>query len=126
MRVETQALLEKARQSLQAAENLRQDGFLDFAASRAYYAMFYTAEALLIEQGLAHSSHSAVIAAYGKTFAKTGILDSKYHRYLLDAQDTRNIGDYSIGSGVTEDQVRDSMNWAEEFLQAAETWLAEN
>lgn len=123
MKTETQALFRKARRSLQAAESLWQDGFLDFAASRAYYAMFYTAEALLIEQDLSYSSHSAVIAAFGKTFAKTGILDAKFHRYLLDAQDVRNIGDYSIGPGVSEDQVRDSMMWAEEFLKAAKALL---
>lgn len=116
MKSETQALLDKARQSLQAAKNLQEDGFLDFAASRAYYALFYTTQALLIEQGLSYSSHAAVIAAFGKTFAKTGKLGSKFHRYLLDAQDTRNIGDYSIGPGVSADQVQDSMDWAEEFL----------
>jgi uncharacterized protein (UPF0332 family) len=126
MKPETQALLNKARQNLLAAGNLWQDGFLDIAASRAYYAMFYTAEALLIDQGLSYSSHSAVIAAFGKTFAKTGVLDSKFHRYLLDAQDTRNIGDYSIGPGVTDDQVRDSIKWAEEFLKAAESQLSES
>ena len=94
MRSETKSLLEKAHQSLQAADNLRQDGFLDFAASRAYYAMFYIAEALLIEQGLSYSSHSAVIGAFGKLFAKTNKIDARFHRYLLDAQEARNVGDY--------------------------------
>ena len=36
-----------------------------FAASRAYYAMFYAAEALLQSRGLAFSKHSAVHAAFG-------------------------------------------------------------
>jgi uncharacterized protein (UPF0332 family) len=123
MKSETLALMEKARQSLQAARNLQRDGFLDFAASRAYYAMFYTAEALLIEQGFSYKSHAAVIGAFGKLFAKTGKLDEKYHRYLLDAQDTRNVGDYGIGPGVTAAQVTDSLRWAEEFLKAAESLL---
>jgi uncharacterized protein (UPF0332 family) len=57
MKTETQALLRKARRSLQAAESLWQDDFLDFAASRAYYAMFYTAEALLIEKDFLYNSH---------------------------------------------------------------------
>ncbi|MEJ2707320.1 MAG: HEPN domain-containing protein [Anaerolineales bacterium] len=57
MKTETQALLRKARRSLQAAESLWQDDFLDFAASLAYYAMFYTAEALLIEQDFLYNSH---------------------------------------------------------------------
>jgi uncharacterized protein (UPF0332 family) len=52
MRSETSALLEKAGQSIQAAKNLRRDGYLDFAASRAYYAMFYIAQAILLEDGL--------------------------------------------------------------------------
>lgn len=124
MRPESSALLEKASQSIQAAKNLRRDGYLDFAASRAYYAMFYVAEALLLEDGLSFSSHSAVISAFGKEFARTGRLDQRFHRYLLDAQDVRNIGDYGIGPGVSEDQVLDSIKWAEEFLQAAEQLLS--
>jgi len=43
MTSDIQALLQKAHQSLQAAELLKRDGFLDFAASRAYYTMFYLA-----------------------------------------------------------------------------------
>jgi uncharacterized protein (UPF0332 family) len=85
--------------------------------------MFYTAEALLIEQGLSYKSHAAVIGAYGKLFAKTGKLDEKFHRYLLDAQDTRNEGGYGIGPGVTSGQVTDTLRWAEEFLKAAESLL---
>jgi uncharacterized protein (UPF0332 family) len=125
MRPEANALLDKARQSIQASKNLRQDGFLDFAASRAYYAMFYIAEALLIEQGLSYSSHSAVISAFGKEFARTEKMDSRFHRYLLDAQDARNVGDYGIGPGVSDDQVQDSLRWAEEFPQSAEEFLSE-
>ncbi len=34
-------LLEKAKESLEAAKSLLKDGFYDFSASRSYYAMFY-------------------------------------------------------------------------------------
>jgi hypothetical protein len=40
----------------------------DFAASRAYSSLFYTAEALLLSRGLSYSSHPAVIASFGKEF----------------------------------------------------------
>jgi uncharacterized protein (UPF0332 family) len=59
------ALMEKAQQSLQAAQSLRSDGYFNFAGSRLYYAMFYTAQALLLSRGQSYSSHAAVIAAYG-------------------------------------------------------------
>jgi uncharacterized protein (UPF0332 family) len=80
-------------------------GYTDFAASRTYYAMFYIAEALLLTKGLSFSSHAAVIAAYGKEFSKTGLLDEKFHRYLI-AQDFRSQGDYSFGPGVEKEDAK--------------------
>jgi HEPN domain len=67
-----QELLEKACESLEAAKLLLKGAYPDFAASRAYYAMFYIAQALLEGEGLAFSRHSAVIAAFGQHFAHTG------------------------------------------------------
>lgn len=119
MNREAGALLQKAHESLLAAKLLGQEGYPDFAASRAYYAMFYAAEALLLSRELSFSSHSAVIAAFGKEFAKTQALDPKFHRYLIDAQDLRSLGDYGIGPGVTADQAQEILCWAEEFLAAA-------
>ena len=98
MKSEANELLDKARRSIKTAEKILKDGEVDFAGSRAYYAMFYVAEALLLELGLAFSSHSAIIANYGKEFAKTRLLNPKFHNYLIKAQDRRNIGDYAIGS----------------------------
>jgi uncharacterized protein (UPF0332 family) len=66
MKQQIKVILDKAGSSLEASKLLARQGYLDFAASRAYYAMFYTAEALLLQRGLSFSSHSAVIAAYGK------------------------------------------------------------
>lgn len=43
------ALLRKAHSSLQAAKLLAGEKLFDFAVSRAYYTMFYVAEALLLE-----------------------------------------------------------------------------
>ncbi len=43
MKAASAGLLEKAARALQAAERLLEGGDADFAASRAYYAMFYVA-----------------------------------------------------------------------------------
>jgi uncharacterized protein len=84
MKSEVRLLLQKAEESLKAAQLLGAEVYRDFAASRAYYAMFYTAQALLLEKGLSFSSHSAVIAAFGREFAKTNALDPKLHRRWPD------------------------------------------
>jgi uncharacterized protein (UPF0332 family) len=66
----------------------------EFAAGRIYYAMLCVAEALLYEQGLVFRKHAAVHAANGREFAKPGLLDPKFHRWLLTAFDARLQGDY--------------------------------
>ncbi len=55
------ALLKKASDSLQAAQLLTDQGYHDFAMSRAYYAMFYIAQAFLVGEGLTFSKHSIQI-----------------------------------------------------------------
>lgn len=116
-------LLEKARASLKAAKLLSGSALYDFSASRSYYAMFYIAEALLLEKGQTFSKHSAVIAAFAQQFVKPGALPARFHKYLLDAQDARNLGDYDIAPGLTEGQAAEQIAWAEEFLQLAEDFL---
>lgn len=120
MRTDQKLLLEKARDSLEAARLLAAEEFYDFSASRSYYAMFYVAEAFLLEKGLSFSKHSAVIAAFAQQFVKPGGAPARFHRYLLDAQDARNLGDYDVAGGVTQAQAAEQMARAEEFIQLAE------
>ena len=123
MNPEIKALIEKAKRSQKAASNLFKDGDIDFAASRAYYSLFYVASALLLSRGLSFSSHSGVIANFGKEFSKTGALNPRYHNYLIEAQDRRNIGDYEIIFTVTEEQAQEMLEWAKEFIKSAEDYL---
>lgn len=124
MTPEQAALLRKARKSLRGAHVLADQEFLyDFAVSRAYYAMFYVAEAFLLEDGLAFSKHSAVIAAFGERFAKTGRVPAEFHRYLLDGQDRRNAGDYGLGPELSRTDADEQIARAEQFLDLAERLL---
>jgi uncharacterized protein (UPF0332 family) len=49
---EIAANLQRAEQSVQAAKELVDKGYHDFAASRAYYAAFYAATAVLLSEGV--------------------------------------------------------------------------
>jgi uncharacterized protein (UPF0332 family) len=64
--------------------------------------MFYVAEALLDHEGLAFSSHVAVISAFGQTFAKTGKLPSELHRQLIDAQAPSTRADYAPNPDLSQ------------------------
>ena len=64
-----------------------------------------------------------MIANFGKEFARTKILDPKFHNYLIESQDRRNIGDYEIVFSVTTEQTQEMLEWAKEFIQIAEDYL---
>ena len=119
MTPEQAALIQKARDSLRGARLLAADGLNDFAASRAYYAMFYVAEAFLLGEGISFSMHGATIGEFGRRFARTGLVPAEYHRYLMDAHDQRAVGDYAIGPGLTQAQAADQISHAEQFLELA-------
>ena len=84
MKAEAVRLLDKAGHAIRAAEILLDADEGDFAAGRAYYAMFYVAEAFLEGEGASFSKHSAVIAACGRLFARSGKVPLEFHHFLIE------------------------------------------
>lgn len=119
---EVRELLEKGVRSLQASSELLKKGYPDFAVSRAYYSMFYCAEALLLSKGHAYSKHSAVIAAFGKEFIKTKILPAELHLHLRNAFDLRAKGDYDT-IPVEEKEAKEVLNNASNFIKKSKEYL---
>jgi uncharacterized protein (UPF0332 family) len=64
MKPEQLELIQKSSESICAARLLLDNGFPGYAAARAYYAMFYIAEAFLDGEGMSFSKHSAVISCF--------------------------------------------------------------
>ena len=120
MTPEQQDLLQKATSSLEAARVLLENEFPEFAASRAYYAMFYIAEAFLEGEGLSFSKHSAVISAFGQQFARTGRVPIEFHRRLITAEQIRLQGDCQSQGNVSPTQAQTLIDQAAEFITLAE------
>ncbi|MGH9433549.1 MAG: HEPN domain-containing protein [Terriglobia bacterium] len=123
MNADARKVLGKARRAIRAAEMLLQHDDVDFAAGRAYYAMFYIAEALLSEKGFRSRKHGGVHALFGEHFAKTGLMDAKFHRFLLDAFDRRLQADYGFDAVIGQAEVTRMIEQAREFLAEAEKFL---
>ena len=115
-RKEIHELLGKARRSLLAAERLLHDGDHDFAVSRAYYAMFYTAQALLLSRDIRRAKHSAVIAAFNEHFVKSGEVPAKLFSLLRDGFEDRAESDYGLAV-ITDEQARARIAAAHEFVE---------
>lgn len=117
---------ERAQKAVEAARRDLDADDPSFAADHAYYAMFYIAEGLLAKLDLGFSSHGAVHGAYGIHFAKTGILDRKYHRWLLDAFEERQVAVYGMEPDITTERTAELIKQAEMFLAAAKAYLKES
>ncbi|MDI6738998.1 MAG: HEPN domain-containing protein [Candidatus Edwardsbacteria bacterium] len=115
--------MEKARESIRAAKELLANDHAGFSASRAYYAMFYAAEALLLTKQLSFSRHKAVISAFGKEFAKSGEMPVKLHRYFINAFDMRQSGDYGTVRAVGKKETKELLADAEEFIETIAAYL---
>lgn len=72
-----------------------EDGDADFAVSRAYYAMFYVACALLLTRNIRRSKHSAVLSAFNAEFIQSGELPPELFA-LRDGFEDRSEGDYGL------------------------------
>ena len=123
--IEIQANLEKAEQSIEAAGKLLSDGYCDFAASRAYYAAFYAATALLLNDGMEFSKHSGVIAAIHKRFIKTEKLEKQFGKDLNWLFELRSIGDYGVTIHVPEQEAKQAIEAARRFVQTVQLILQE-
>jgi uncharacterized protein (UPF0332 family) len=123
MNEQQKALLAKARESLDVARHIDARGSHGFAASRAYYAIFYVVEALLLGEGLEYSSHSAVIAAFGERFQKTGRVPAGFHRMLLDAAECRQLADYEVSFEVSSDLAGEQIENAQRFIDLVQNML---
>ena len=106
-----------------AAQSLIEQGFYDFAVSRAYYAMFYVAEALLDQEGLSFSSHAAVISAFGQYLARPGKVPTEFHRQLIDAQAQRTRADYDSQPDLSQLDAETLISQAKVFLTTARRTL---
>jgi uncharacterized protein (UPF0332 family) len=121
----SEAELARARQLLAAAEHLYRGQFFEDAVSRAYYAVFHAACALLASIGRTVRTHDGLRAAIAAHFVKPGHLDAKYSRLLSRTAADRNDADYSAVSTFRAEDAEQTLKQAGEFVEAVAGYLGE-
>ena len=122
---EIDSLLERSKRYVKSAKLLVKDKDFESAVSRAYYAMFYCAEALLLARDLSYSSHKSVISGFGEQFVKTGIFDKKMSKALTRAFEKRQVSDYDSAFTLSEKDAMTVLDEAQEFEEIANRYLKE-
>lgn len=122
---EINSLIERAKRYLKSAEILLEEGDYESSVSRTYYAMFYSAQAMLLTKNLSFSSHKGVISAFGEHFVKTGIFQKEMGRELNKAFEKRQIGDYEYTFVITKMEAEEVLKNGEEFVEKIAQQLKE-
>jgi uncharacterized protein (UPF0332 family) len=118
-----EASLLRAEKALRSAKLLLEHIELEDAVSRAYYAMFHAAKAILFSKGVKAKTHKGTISSFGEHIVKKGILDEEYADVLRKTFDLRQKSDYEIYTELDEELVRETVNNAEKFIEKVKELL---
>ncbi|MBI4667362.1 MAG: HEPN domain-containing protein [Nitrospinae bacterium] len=118
MSEETKNHLTRADELLAVAEENLHNNHPADSVSRAYYAMFHAATAVLLMEGIERSSHKGIISAFGETFIKSGRLEKRFHEYFRAAFDARAFSDYFPSPPVQTSQAEETLSNAKAFVAA--------
>lgn len=89
--------IERSLQALEEAQSTVENGFLNLAANRLYYTLYYAASALLISKGIPTKTHAGIMAQFHLHLVKTGILsidDGKLFRTLYNLRQESDYEDF--------------------------------
>jgi len=118
--------LERARETFLDVQLAVQNMRWNNAANRLYYACFYAAIALLLKDGYETRTHNGVRTLFGLHYVKTGLIDEKLMKAYRKMFSLRQTGDYDDMVVLTEDDILELLEPAEQFINAIENLIKEN
>jgi uncharacterized protein (UPF0332 family) len=119
-------LLKKAQKYLQSAAVLLELEDFDSCASRAYFAMVYAAEAMLVADGHPSPGPQALSEAFTRTYVHGGLLPDRAAVALNYAAEAQQRGDLSAHFAVTRVQAEHTLQEAEAFVNSIDRLIAIN
>lgn len=114
------ALQEKSEQALSDAELLLENGSVEAAVNRGYYAVFQIARAALLAKEESPNTHSGVIRRFGYHFVRTGQVSEETGDILTAAQSLRGRADYEAISDLTRGDAEGLVDDAHRFVESIE------
>lgn len=92
--------------------------------NRAYYAMFYTALALLQRIGKVPSKHTGVISLFDTEFVLKGIFNKELSKSFHKAFELRQVSDYKTFKPISKEKAEETLNNANCFVETVLKYLS--
>jgi uncharacterized protein (UPF0332 family) len=115
--------IEKADRKIEVAEKLLKSNDYEDAISRAYYAVYHAAQALLLSEGQKAETHKGLVTLFGLLFVKTGKFSKDLGKYLANLKDDREASDYEVFSFIDSETAEKALKEAKEFLKETKNYL---
>ena len=115
--------LERANESIKAAQLLFENKLFTPAMNRIYYSMFYSVQALLVLNEKAFSKHGQVKGYFNKAFIKTGIFPKEFGRLFNTVFEYRQKFDYVDLLVPEEELISDYIVEARKFIVKISSYL---
>jgi len=115
--------LERANESVKAAQLLCENKLYIPAMNRIYYSMFYSVQALLILKEKAFSSHSQVKGYFNKEFIKSGIFPKEFGKLFNTVFEYRQKFDYVDLIVPEEELISDYITESKRFIDKISIYL---
>jgi len=96
------------------------------AANRLYYACFYAACALLINNGYATRTHNGVFSLLGEHFVSIGLISREQNKFYRRVLELRLTGDYDDFINLTENEILPLVEPAKQFIKTIENLINKN
>lgn len=109
-------LLSKSQQYLRSASVLLEIGDYDSSISRAYFAMFYAAQAALLSAGQSVKNRRSVRSAFIEHFVHSGRFPQRAGEVFNRAYELQETADYAQRSVIDEGNAERALSEAEAFI----------
>jgi uncharacterized protein (UPF0332 family) len=114
---------ETAKENLQDARIMYDNGRYKNALNRAYYAIFHSVRAVIALDGFDSSKHSGVIAFFNQNYVKNGTFTKDLSRIIREASEKREKADYLDFYVASKDEAEKQILRADYFLKRIEQYL---
>ncbi|MDD5205837.1 MAG: HEPN domain-containing protein [Desulfobacterales bacterium] len=87
--------VQRANESMKAAELLFENGFTKDAVAKLYYSLLYMVRAMLLTKGLEPRSHEGALRLFGLHFVKREVFEAKDSHVFSKLMKYREEADYN-------------------------------
>ena len=117
--------LERANESLKAAQLMAENKLFIPAMNRIYYSMFYAVQALLVLNERAFSKHGQVKGYFNQEFIKSGVFPKGFGKLFNTAFEYRQKFDYVDLVAPEEELISDYISKAGKFIDQISSFLTD-